>query len=246
MIQSDLLDIERELEENGGELTEELEAKLAITQDEFKVKVRDYTQVINQLTGDIAAINTELIRLNALKKSKQGTIDRLTQIVLYALNKFGDETNKGIKYVDWGTGKVQIRRSQKVEVNEDNVRYVGDTFMNNLLYNNYCNQLDDAEAVDVEAFVDEINNTPTEDGTTHTITKDELNNININFDIDVPLGKLVSGNEFVWLKKLIQTFSTYKTTANVNKTMAKSVLKAKPETLNNIAKIVDNETLTIK
>ena len=39
-IQQDLLDIFNELEDNGGELTPELEEKLAVTQEDFKNKIK--------------------------------------------------------------------------------------------------------------------------------------------------------------------------------------------------------------
>lgn len=245
-ITQDLLDIERELEENGGELTEELEQKLAINSENFKVKVRDYTAVINSLTADVNAIDTELIRLTALKKSKKSSIDRLTNILLWAIEQFGDTTPKGIKYVDWGTGKVQIRRSQKVEVDDNNANYIGEQFMKDILYNQYCNTLDQASGVDLTSFVDEINATKDEDGNEHKITEDELHNISVNFDIDVPLARLASGDEFNWLKKLIATFTTYKTTTKVSKSDVKDVLKQHPDATPNIAKLVENKTLTIK
>ena len=56
-ISQTLLDIHNELEENGGELTEELEKALTITQADFKQKVRDYASVIKQVNLDIAGID---------------------------------------------------------------------------------------------------------------------------------------------------------------------------------------------
>jgi hypothetical protein len=58
-IQQDLLAIFDELEENGGELTEELEQKLAISQEDFRSKVESYTNVIKSIKADVAAIDEE-------------------------------------------------------------------------------------------------------------------------------------------------------------------------------------------
>ena len=62
-IQQDLLDIFNELEENGGELTPELEEKLAVTQEDFKNKVKSYGEVIKSLKGEIDTIDKETARL---------------------------------------------------------------------------------------------------------------------------------------------------------------------------------------
>ena len=50
-IQQDLLDIFNELEDNGGELTPELEEKLAVTQEDFKNKIKSYGEVIKSQIG---------------------------------------------------------------------------------------------------------------------------------------------------------------------------------------------------
>ena len=81
-IQQNLLDIFNELEENGGELTEELEQQLAISQEDFRSKVENYTNVIKSVKADIAAIDQESKRLAELKKSKNGIIDRLTKVLV--------------------------------------------------------------------------------------------------------------------------------------------------------------------
>ena len=52
-IQQDLTSIFEELEENGGELTEELYEKLNISQEEFKSKVEAYINVIKSAKNDI-------------------------------------------------------------------------------------------------------------------------------------------------------------------------------------------------
>ena len=69
-IQQDLLAIFDELEENGGELTPELEEQLNISQEEFRDKIKSYSNVIKMLENDIYNIKEEKARLSDLQKSK--------------------------------------------------------------------------------------------------------------------------------------------------------------------------------
>ena len=118
-IQQDLLAIFDELEENGGELTEELEEKLAISKENFRTKVEGYVNVIKQVKSDIAAIDQESKRLAELKKSKNAVIERLTKVLVPAIQNFGDVSKFGSAFVDYGTGKVSIRNTQKLELDDD-------------------------------------------------------------------------------------------------------------------------------
>ena len=60
-ISQDLLDVFQELEDNGGELTEELEAKLSVSQADFKTKLDSYTKVIKNAESDINACDLEIL-----------------------------------------------------------------------------------------------------------------------------------------------------------------------------------------
>ena len=55
-ISQELLAIFDELEENGGELTPELEEQLNITREEFKDKIKSYSNVVKMLENDIVDI----------------------------------------------------------------------------------------------------------------------------------------------------------------------------------------------
>ena len=123
-IDRELLDIFEELEENGGELTPEIEEKLKLNEEEITSKVKNYVEYINKLKADKAAIKAEKDRLAALDKSKDNTIKSLTNLVLYAINAFGKEDKKGKKFFDWGTGKVSIRPSVSVEVDTNKIYHI--------------------------------------------------------------------------------------------------------------------------
>ena len=111
-IQQDLLEIFDQIEANEGEITPELEEQLNITQEQFKSKIKDYSNVIKMLETDIAAIKEEKARLSDLQKSKEKNIERLKKIMVEAIENFGDTTKTGGKYVDYGTGKVSVRNER--------------------------------------------------------------------------------------------------------------------------------------
>ena len=65
-IEKKYLNIISEIEENGGELTEDLANDLAITENEFKNKVEAYVNIIKSIKNDLALIKDEQSRLKSL------------------------------------------------------------------------------------------------------------------------------------------------------------------------------------
>ena len=99
-IERSYLKVFEELEDNGGELTPELEEKLQLNEEEVTRKVKNYVEYINKLKADKAVIKAEKDRLAALDKSKDNTIKSLTNLVCYAIKTFGTEDKKGKKFFD--------------------------------------------------------------------------------------------------------------------------------------------------
>ena len=79
-IQEELLATFDELEANGGEITPELEEKLAITQDEFKDKIKDYAGLIKHLEAGIKECKEEESRIKAFRVRKEKLQDKLKEI----------------------------------------------------------------------------------------------------------------------------------------------------------------------
>ena len=139
-----LLDIYNELEENGGELTEELEKALTITQADFKQKVRDYASVIKQVDLDIAGIDQEVKRLKAYKESKAKVKERLSAILAKYIDMFGEHTKSGGAYVDLGDEKVSVRNTTKVEVDTDTANAIAKDVMDAYSNISWTNSWDEA------------------------------------------------------------------------------------------------------
>lgn len=116
-----LYHIERELNEinetiinSGGELSPELETKLAITQEELTNKATNYGFVIMKNQSEIEVIDAEIKRLSALKKSLDNTNEKLKEAVSFAMQTYG------IFEVKTPTLKLSFRESQAVEITDEN------------------------------------------------------------------------------------------------------------------------------
>lgn len=240
-IQQDLLAIFDELEENGGELTPELEEKLAITQEEFKDKVEDYTNVIKTLDSDMAAIKVEQARLKTLYDKKEKVSNKLKETIIKAINEFGDTKKTGVKYLDYGTGEVSVRKTQVVKVNDSLVKEIEIQLSNAAQYNKQINQLDVCDHIDVLGLATDYNMYNNVE-----VTENDLNNINVDLSVTIPLKDLATGIGYPALKEVIKYSDLYKISASVSKSNIKNELKENGSCMPNLAKLSTNESLTIK
>lgn len=227
-ISQDLLDVFQELEENGGELTDELEAKLTVSQTDFKTKLKGYTDIIKNTEGDVKLIDEEISRLKELKESKKKAIARLEKIIIWAIGMFGEANKSGNKFVDFGTGKVSIRNTEKVEINDAFAEDAVNQFM---------------EQIREIAFTGELANNDIEDLV--TLPDDVINGVTAKISVDVPL-KEFYGSAGNILRALYASNKAFKYTPSINKTELKTALKENPEAYPMLAHLVPNQTLTIK
>ena len=228
-IQQELLDTFNELEENGGELTPELEDKLNITQSEFKNKIENYLYVIKKTESDINACDVEAKRLTALKKSKQNTVDRLKSVMAKAIEQFGDENKNGNRFIDLGTAKITVRTSNKVIVNDD--------FAENLVNSTF-------DEVRSMVFTKELQSNDLKD--LLTIPENKLDGVTANISIDVPLKDLYKDNGDAFIKSIFAYGKYFKVKANISKTELKANLEDNPNAYPELAHLEQNKTLTIK
>ena len=228
-IQQELLDIFNELEENGGELTPELEDKLNITQSEFKNKIENYLYVIKKTESDINACDAEAKRLTALKKSKQNTIDRIKSIMAKAIEQFGNENKSGNRFIDLGTAKITVRKSDKVIVNDDFAEHlVNSTF----------------DEVRSMVFTKELQSNDLKD--LLTVPENKLDGVTANISIDVPLKDLYKDDGDAFIKSIFAYGKYFKVKANISKTELKINLEDNPNAYPELAHLEQNKTLTIK
>lgn len=105
--------IEALLEENGGEITPEIEEALTLTAEALPRKVDGYGVLIRQFAATEAACDAEIKRLQGLKKTAVNSQKGLKDRILYAMQTFGYDKLAG------ETTKFSTRASKAVEIDEE-------------------------------------------------------------------------------------------------------------------------------
>lgn len=111
-IQQEFLQLESKLIENEGELTPEIETALQINRDDLEHKGIQYGYVIKSLESNNDEIDTEIKRLQAIKKSNSNALERLKTTLSTAMQLF--EINE----LKTATLKVNFRKSESVEIED--------------------------------------------------------------------------------------------------------------------------------
>ena len=247
-IQQDLYAIFNSIEENEGEITPELEEALTIKREEFSTKIQGYVAYIKQLELDNKGIKEEIARLKDLQKSKEKTIDNLKKIMAMAINSFGDTNKSGTKFLDYGTGKVSIRKSDSIEVDEEGTKQFVNRFFRYFNWLHFTNTADQQE-LDVKDVIDFCNKNKQddeEDIVETNYTDDDLNNLQASLDFKVNLKDLITNPNGL---KLINSLLDYKVLAtikpSVDKTEVKQEVKSSGE-IPTFAKYVIKDNVVIK
>ncbi len=116
-IQQEYVNLIETLEENGGEITEELEAILMQNEEDFKQKVKNYVWIIKEKETSLTLLDDEIRRLQALKKARKTVVEKLETTILSALLLYGKADIKtGIVRYEGDTFKLATRKSSKTIV----------------------------------------------------------------------------------------------------------------------------------
>lgn len=240
-IQEELLAAYDELEANGGELTPELEEKLSITQEEFKTKIKDYTSLIKSLEYDMKECKEEIARVKKFHDRKEKLHDKLEEILVKAINEFGDTKKSGVRYVDYGTGEVAVHKTTAVDPNEPLIKDIGKYIERITTFYKECNQLDVFENFDESTTIQEISQS-----TGYNITDGDLNYVDLTLQVNVPIKDLFNGTGYNVLKEIAKYSPQYKLSADVSKSTVKPILQENGSCMPNLAKLKQNESLIIK
>ena len=247
-IDKELYALYDEIEEAGGEITPEIEEKLELNGQEMTNKVKSITNYINKLKADLLAIKSETDRLAKLKKSKENTITGLTNLVLFAIKNYGTEDKKGKKWIDWGTGKVGIRKSTSVELDDKKIENLIDVLKTTVVNGIYTNTLHQSSSIDSQSLLDAaIHNAQIEgDITNSEVEVEDMDDIVVNVTIPVTMAKLLYGDGYSLLANMGDVAKDgWSFKPSVDKKAMKVKLTDEGCT-SNIAKVVENDNLTIK
>ena len=112
-VQDDYMKLMSEIEYAEGVLTPEMEEQLIITEGQIQHKSMSYISVIETKEAFNMQIDTEIKRLQAMKKVNGNLIGRLKETLLGAVNLYGEITV--------GLRKIGTRKSTSVQIDEGSV-----------------------------------------------------------------------------------------------------------------------------
>ena len=248
-LSNELQDIMNELEENGGELTPELEEQLSVNQENVNNKIKSYTQVIHQLESDIELVKNETKRLYDVRKSKEKAIENIKKLILFALDNFGTVNKSGTRCIDFGTGKVSTRRTDSVEVDDDTYNKIADAIRKEICWVGFTNNessLDLSVSNIVNNILLNYKNGEGE-GIAEPIsaTEDDIDALTLKFTIPVNAKHLMDDKYLEILKHLAKdTNKTLKVEADVNKSLIK--VNQKADGNYNLSKLITKQNVIIK
>lgn len=114
-ISENFVQIMNEIEANGGEMTPQIDEQLAILECDMQNKSETYIQAIKHFEGNNMVIDSEIKRLQAIKKSNDILIDRMKYAIKFAMNTFG------IEKIDLPLNKISFRKSESIEISDVNL-----------------------------------------------------------------------------------------------------------------------------
>lgn len=115
-------DIIDELEENGGELTPELDVSLQINESELEEQVESYIKAIRNLEAEAEAFKKEAQMMKQKSDRAAKTAERLKENILTTLRV------RGIDKRQFGNFTAAVRRNERVIVQEDMLEQLPDDF----------------------------------------------------------------------------------------------------------------------
>ena len=113
-IEQQYIDLTNQLIECSGELTPELEESLQITQEQLQHKGIAYGYIIKKMETESDIIDAEIKRLQALKKSRENSVEKLKERIKSAMELFD------VDKIETPLMKLSFRKSTSVEVEDVN------------------------------------------------------------------------------------------------------------------------------
>lgn len=107
---SEQLYINQLLEENGGELTEELVSLMEVNETNFNDKIEGYCKAIKIMESNLTGVESEIERLQKMKKTYKNSIDRMKETMKNSFVVLGKEK------VTLGNFKVSLRNSKAISI----------------------------------------------------------------------------------------------------------------------------------
>lgn len=248
-ISRELEDIFLQLEENGGEITPELEEKLAITEDKLYDKLDGYRRVHSKLLSDAKTCKEEETRIAKLRKTKENQAERLKDTMLTAVQQFGALGKSGNRTINLPDAKLYTKASACTELDNNRIAILMQLFLD--FYHTAWEQdvLEQIFYLDNEKLLERINQKYSElypDEEIVPFTIDDFNSLKLNFNFSYSLTDL---NNIARFSLLQAWFDNAEICSNcvsgeVNKTTVKNMINSGYNVT--VANVVEHDSLIIK
>lgn len=227
-----------EIEENGGEINEELESKLNIKQEELTEKLEAYKNAVQQWKADVEAIKCEAKRLSDRKAVLSNRIDKIKEEMLFAVERFGYD-GKNNKYYELPDARIYTKSTPSVLILDDNVKFMFDCL------HSYIHSYGESN-INTEDFLKYLNENAEFIGR-DKYTIDDINSISINVSKDYKLSDFINNKSGLTedIRKEDKIESDYKISLITNKYDFKDILNKEDSNIT-IATTVYSKSLIIK
>lgn len=101
------------IEENGGEITPEIEAMLAINEGNFVTKAEGYCEIIAKYEQMVENAKARKAQLDVVQKISENAVRRMKERLLQAMEEYG------LPKLESGVHKLALRTSQAVEITDE-------------------------------------------------------------------------------------------------------------------------------
>lgn len=230
-ISRELEDIFYQIEENGGEITPELEERLAITEDKLYDKLDGYRRVHSKLLSDAETCKKEETRIAKLRKSKEHQAERLKDTMLTAVQQFGSLGKSGNRTINLPDAKLYTKASSCTEIDNNRAAILMSLFLH--VYHTAWQQdvLEQCAYIDDEKLLEKINDKFIEQypDEVYLFTIDDLYSLKINFNFNYNLHDLNNVSKFSLLRAWFDNDSFTDNSfiqADVSKTECSSKIKS--------------------
>lgn len=112
-IRQDHMSLLAEIEENEGELSEDMLSALRLNEEDFKNKAISYAYVIKKMDSEADVIAAEIKRLQSLKSKADKTSELFRKLIDEGMQQFGYDK------VESETLKISYRKTSPIELKED-------------------------------------------------------------------------------------------------------------------------------
>ena len=111
-IGNEYLEIYHLLEDNGGEITPEIETALAINKSNLQEKSQNYISLIKEIEGRSRTVEIEIKRLQALKKHNDTFVLKLKENIANAMRMLE------IDEIRTDLNKINFRKSKSIQIED--------------------------------------------------------------------------------------------------------------------------------